>query len=135
MKDIISTAQLIFSAIGGALGFFLGGWDGFLYALVIFVSADFLTGLMASAVEKKISSEVGYIGIIKKVFIFILVGIGSVIDKYIIGNGSILRNIIIFFYISEEGISIIENAGRAGLKIPQKLKDVLEQLKSKGGDT
>lgn len=134
MKNIISIAQAIFSVIGGALGFFLGGWDGFLYSLVIFVTADFVTGIMASAVEKKISSEVGYLGIIKKVFIFILVGVGSVIDEYIIGNSSILRNIIIFFYISEEGISIIENAARAGLKIPQKLKDVLEQLKSKGGD-
>jgi toxin secretion/phage lysis holin len=131
MKNIINTAQIIFAAIGGGLGWFLGGWDGFLYALVAFVVIDYLTGLMAAAVEKKISSEVGFRGIFKKVLIFMLVGIGSILDRQIIGDGSVLRTAVIFFYISNEGISIIENAGRIGLPIPQKLKDILEQLKTK----
>jgi toxin secretion/phage lysis holin len=131
MKDIMNTVQIIFAAIGGWLGWLLGGWDGFLYALVAFVMIDYLTGLMAAAVEKKLSSEVGFRGIFKKILIFMLVGIGSILDRQIIGDGSVLRTAVIFFYISNEGISIIENAGRIGLPIPQKLKDILEQLKTK----
>lgn len=131
MKDIWSGVQLAFAAIGGGLGWFLGGLDGFLYALVAFVVIDYLTGIMAAAVEKKLSSEVGFRGIFKKILIFMLVGIGSILDRQIIGDGSVLRTAVIFFYISNEGISIIENAGRIGLPIPQKLKDILEQLKTK----
>lgn len=127
----MNTAQIIFAAIGGWIGWLLGGWDGFLYALVAFVVTDYLTGLMAAAVEKKLSSEVGFSGIFKKILIFMLVGIGSILDRQIIGDGSVLRTAVIFFYISNEGISIIENAGRIGLPIPQKLKDILEQLKTK----
>lgn len=135
MKDIMNTVQIIFAAIGGWLGWLLGGWDGFLYALVAFVVIDYLTGLMAAAVEKKLSSEVGFRGIFKKILIFMLVGIGSILDRQIIGDGSVLRTAVIFFYISNEGISIIENAGRIGLPIPQKLKDILEQLKTKEDNT
>lgn len=131
MKDIWNWVQMAFAAIGGGLGWFLGGWDGFLYALVAFVVIDYLTGLMAAAVEKNLSSEVGYRGIFKKILIFMLVGIGSILDRQIIGDGSVLRTAVIFFYISNEGISIIENAGRIGLPIPQKFKDILEQLKTK----
>jgi toxin secretion/phage lysis holin len=131
MKDIMNTVQIIFAAIGGWIGWLLGGWDGFLYALVAFVVTDYLTGLMAAAVEKKLSSEVGFRGIFKKILIFMLVGIGSILDRQIIVDGSVLRTAVIFFYISNEGISIIENAGRIGLPIPQKLKDILEQLKTK----
>lgn len=131
MKDIVNTVQIIFAVIGGWIGWLLGGWDGFLYALVAFVVTDYLTGLMAAVVEKKLSSEVGFRGIFKKILIFMLVGIGSILDRQIIGDGSVLRTAVIFFYISNEGISIIENAGRIGLPIPQKLKDILEQLKTK----
>ncbi len=127
----MNTVHIIFAAIGGWFGWLLGGWDGFLYALVAFVVIDYLTGLMAAAVEKKLSSEVGFRGIFKKILIFMLVGIGSILDRQIIGDGSVLRTAVIFFYISNEGISIIENAGRIGLPIPQKLKDILEQLKTK----
>ena len=134
MRDIWSAAQLAITAIGGWLGWVLGGWDGFLYALVAFVVIDYLTGLMAAAVEKKLSSEIGFKGIFRKVLIFMLVGIGHILDAKVIGDGSVLRTAVIFFYISNEGISIIENAGRIGLPIPQKLKAVLEQLKTKGGE-
>lgn len=134
MKDIWNASQLAITAIGGWLGWVLGGWDGFLYALVTFVLTDYLTGLMAAAVEKKLSSEIGFKGIFRKVLIFMLVGIGHILDAKVIGDGSVLRTAVIFFYISNEGISIIENAGRIGLPIPQKLKAILEQLKTKGDE-
>jgi toxin secretion/phage lysis holin len=123
--------QAAFAALGGWLGWFLGGLDGFFYALIAFVVVDYITGLMVAVVNKKLSSEVGFKGIFKKVLIFLLVGVGNVVDRQIIGDGSVLRTAVIFFYISNEGISIIENAGCLGLPIPQKLKDVLAQLKSK----
>lgn len=129
MKEIIITAQMAFASLGGALGAVLGGWDGFLYALILFVIVDYVTGLMAAYVKKEISSETGFIGIMKKVVIFCLVAIGYVIDAHVLGNGGVVRTAVIFFYLSNEGISILENAAVMGLPIPQKLLDVLEQLK------
>ena len=111
------------------MGWFLGGLDGFLYALIMFVAIDYLTGLMAAYVQKKISSEVGFRGICRKVAIFCLVGVGHVLDTQVIQNGSVLRTAVIFFYLSNEGISIIENIAIIGLPVPKKLKDVLEQLR------
>ena len=134
MKGIWNWLQMAIAASGGFLGWLLGGWDGFLYALVTFVVIDYISGVLAAIVEKKLSSEIGFLGIAKKVFVFMLVAVGHIIDRYIIGEGSVLRTAIIFFYCSEEGISIIENAGRIGLPIPQKLKDVLNQLKDNGSD-
>lgn len=129
MKQIISTMQYVFAGVGGFMGWFLGGLDGFLYALIMFVSIDYLTGLMAAYVQKKISSEVGFRGICRKVAIFCLVGVGHVLDTQVIQNGSVLRTAVIFFYLSNEGISIIENIAIIGLPVPKKLKDVLEQLR------
>ncbi|OPZ82858.1 MAG: Holin family protein [Firmicutes bacterium ADurb.Bin419] len=134
MKDIWSFIQVIFVAIGGWLGYFLGGWDGFLYALVSFVVIDYITGLMCAVIDKKLSSEVGFRGIFKKVIIFSLVAIGHIIDKNLIGDGSVIRTAVIFFYLSNEGVSILENAAHIGLPIPQKLKDILAQLSNKGGN-
>jgi toxin secretion/phage lysis holin len=131
MKDKI---QLIFTAIGGYLGYILGGLDGFLYALIIFVVIDYITGLMAAIVECKLSSEIGFRGIFKKVLIFLIVAVGNIIDNNLIGTGSAVRTATIFFYISNEGISIIENSIIIGLPIPEKLKNVLEQLHNKEGD-
>lgn len=132
MKNIINAIQLAFTALGGWLGWFLGGPDGFIYALIAFVVIDYLTGIMCAVVNKQLSSEVGFKGIFRKVLIFMLVGVGNIIDKQLIGDGSVLRTAVVFFYLSNEGISIIENAGVLGLPIPQKLKDVLAQLKNKG---
>ena len=129
MKQIISTMQYVFAGVGGFMGWFLGGLDGFLYALIMFVAIDYLTGLMAAYVQKKISSEVGFRGICRKVAIFCLVGVGHVLDTQVIQNGSVLRTAVIFFYLSNEGISIIENIAIIGLPVPKKLKDVLEQLR------
>lgn len=128
MKQVITAMQYVFAGIGGFMGWFLGGLDGFLYALIMFVIIDYITGLMAGFIQKKLSSEIGFKGICKKVAIFCLVGIGHVLDTRIIGNGSVLRTAVIFFYLSNEGISIIENVAIIGLPVPKKLKDVLAQL-------
>ena len=95
--------------------------------------ADYITGVMCAIVDKTLSSEVGFRGIFKKVLIFVLVGIGHIIDTNLIGDGNVLRTAIIFFYCSNEGVSMLENASRLGLPIPEKLKDVLAQLHNKGG--
>ena len=134
MKEIWSWIQTAFTVLGGLLGWFLGGFDGFLYALVALMVADYITGVMCAIVEKKLSSEIGFKGIFKKVLIFILVGVGHLIDTNLIGDGSVLRTAIIFFYCSNEGVSMLENAGRLGLPIPEKLKDILAQLHNKGGE-
>ena len=128
MKEFWNAIQFIFAAIGGWLGYFLGGCDGLLYALLAFVAVDYVTGVMCAINDKTLSSEVGFRGICRKVLIFILVGIANILDVQVIGTGSVLRTAIIFFYISNEGISLLENAGRLGLPIPEKLKLVLEQL-------
>lgn len=128
MKEIWYWIQAATAAIGGSLGYFLGGWDGFLYALIAFVIIDYITGLMCAVLDKKLSSEVGFRGIFKKVLIFSLVAIGHIIDQSIIGESSVIRTAVIFFYLSNEGISIVENAAYIGLPVPQKLKDILQQL-------
>ena len=128
MKEFWNTIQLIFSAVGGWLGYFLGGCDGLLYALIAFVVIDYLTGVMCAIISRELSSAVGFKGIFRKVLIFLLVGIANIIDVQVIGTGAVLRTAVIFFYISNEGVSLLENAGHLGLPIPEKIKTVLEQL-------
>ena len=128
MKELWNTVQLIFAAVGGWLGWFLGGCDGLLYALIAFVVIDYITGFMCAVVDKRLSSEVGFRGICKKVLIFALVGMGHILDTHIIGTGSVLRTAVIFFYISNEGVSLLENATHLGLPVPKKIKLILEQL-------
>ena len=128
MKEIWTYMQITITAIGGWLGWFLGGLDGFLYALVAFVVIDYITGLMVAVLEKRLSSEVGFRGIFKKVLIFSLVAVGHIIDSRLIQSEGVIRTAVIFFYLSNEGISILENTAKIGLPIPEKLKAVLEQL-------
>ena len=128
MKEFWNTIQLIFTAVGGWLGYFLGGCDGLLYALIAFVVVDYITGVMCAINDKTLSSEVGFRGICRKVLIFLLVGIANILDVQIIGTGSVLRTAVIFFYISNEGVSLLENAAHLGLPVPEKIKTVLEQL-------
>lgn len=128
IKSIINGIQVALTAIGGFLGWLLGGLDGLLYALIAFVVTDYLTGLAAAKAEKKVSSKIGFIGIMRKILIFLLVGLGNIIDIYLLGKGSAIRTAIIFFYVSNEGISILENCARAGLSVPPKLRQVLEQF-------
>lgn len=128
MKEFWNGIQFVFAGVGGWLGYFLGGCDGLIIALVIFVVTDYITGVMCAVTDKKLSSAIGFKGICRKVLIFLLVGIANILDVEIIGTGSVLRTAVIFFYISNEGVSLLENAGRLGLPIPEKIKGVLEQL-------
>lgn len=132
MKVFWNWVQAGFTAVGGFLGWFLGGLDGFLYALIAFVAIDYLTGVMCAVADKKLSSEIGARGIFKKVLIFVLVGVGHIVDSQVIGDGGVIRTAVIFFYLSNEGISILENAAHVGLPIPEKLKTVLAQLNANG---
>ena len=128
MKEFWNVIQAVFAAVGGWIGYFLGGNDGLLYALLAFVVLDYITGVMCAVADKKLSSAVGFKGICRKVLIFALVGIGHLLDTQVIGSGSVLRTAIIFFYISNEGVSLLENAAHLGLPVPEKIKVVLEQL-------
>lgn len=134
MKQIWSGIQIAFTALGGFLGWFLGGIDGFLYALIAFTVIDYITGVMCAITDKNLSSAVGFKGICRKVLIFTMVGIGNIVDVYVLGQGGVLRTAVIFFYLSNEGVSILENSAHLGLPIPEKLKEVLEQLHERGGD-
>ena len=128
MKEFWNGIQIVFTMIGGWLGYFLGGCDGLLIALVMFVVMDYISGVMCAIADKTLSSAVGFKGICRKVLIFALVGIANILDVQVIGTGSVLRTAIIFFYISNEGVSLLENAAHLGLPIPEKIKVVLEQL-------
>ena len=128
MKEFWNVIQLIFTAMGGWLGWFLGGCDGLLYALVAFVVIDYITGVMCAISDHTLSSTVGFKGICRKVLIFMLVGIANMLDVQVIKTGSVLRTAVVFFYISNEGVSLLENAAHLGLPVPEKIKAVLEQL-------
>lgn len=128
MKDFWNVIQLIFSALGGWLGYFLGGCDGLLYTLLAFTAMDYITGIMCAVNDHTLSSEVGFRGICRKVLIFMLVGIANILDADVVGTGSVLRTAVIFFCISNEGVSLLENAAHLGLPVPEKIKMVLEQL-------
>ena len=128
MKEFWNTIQLVFAAVGGWLGYFLGGCDGLLYALIAFVAIDYITGVMCAISDKTLSSEVGFKGICRKVLIFLLVGTGNIIDVQVLGSPGVLRTAVIFFYLSNEGVSLLENAAHLGLPVPDAIKTVLEQL-------
>ena len=128
MKAVMDKLELAFAAVGGVVGWFLGGFDGFLYALIVFVVMDYLTGVLAAGVRKDLSSEVGFKGIAKKVCIFVLVGIANIVDTQVIHDGAAIRTAVIFFYLANEGISILENSTVIGLPAPQKLREMLQQL-------
>ena len=132
MKEFWNSIQLVFTALGGWLGYFLGGCDGLLYALIAFVVIDYITGVMCAISDHTLSSAVGFKGSCRKVLIFLLVGIANVLDVQVIQTGSVLRTAVIFFYISNEGVSLLENAAHLGLPVPDKIKVVLEQLHDKG---
>ena len=133
-KSIRLKFQALFISTGTWLCWFLGGWDGLLYSLVAFVAVDYISGILSAVLHCKLSSKVGIKGIFKKVYIFILVGMAHVIDAYIIGEGGLIRAATILFFISNEGISILENASQAGIPVPMKLKNILEQYQAKAAE-
>lgn len=128
MKELWNTFQAVIAALGGWLGYFLGGCDGLLYALIVFVVLDYITGVLCAIADRRLSSAVGFKGICRKVLIFALVGIANILDVHVIGTGCVVRTATIFFYISNEGVSILENAANLGLPVPKKVKEVLRQL-------
>lgn len=130
MNTIWNWLRAAFTTVGAGIGYFLGAWDGFMYALLAFVIADYITGIMCAINDKTLSSGIGFKGICRKVLIFTLVGVGHTIDVNVLGSGDTLRTAVIFFYIANEGLSILENAGHLGLPIPEKLSDVLAQLRN-----
>ena len=133
--DLIwAKVQMAAAALGGWLGYFLGGLDGLLIALIVFMVLDYITGMMCAISDKKLSSEVGFKGICKKVVILLLVGVANVVDVHVVGTGSALRGAVICFYLSNEGLSLLENAAHIGLPVPDKLKAVLEQLHNREPD-
>ena len=134
MKDLWILIKTGFAGFGGLIGWYLGGMDGFLYTLIAFVAVDYITGVLRAIVEKRLSSRIGAKGIAKKVVLFLVVGIGHLIDTYLLGGqGAPLRTAVIFFYIANEGVSLLENAAAIGLPVPERLKDVLAQLHGKDG--
>lgn len=127
--DLIWTKiQIAITAIGGWLGYALGGMDGLLIALVVVIALDYITGVMCAIIDRKLSSAVGFKGIFKKVLILMLVGLANVIDVHVVGTGSALRGATVCFYLSNEALSILENTVHLGLPVPEKLKEVLMQL-------
>ena len=134
MNRVWNWIQAGFTILGGWLGWSLGGMDGFVYVLIAFVALDFITGVMRAVVEKEVSSKASFRGILKKILIFVMVAVGHMVDTHIIGplgtvgDYSAIRTAIIFFYLSNEGISLLENAAYIGLPIPERLRDILAQL-------
>ena len=127
--DLIWTKiQIAITAIGGWLGYFLGGIDGMLIALLVLMTLDYITGVMCAIVDKRLSSAVGFQGIMKKCVLLMLVGVANIIGVHVVGTGSALRGAVICFYMSNEGLSLLENAAYIGLPIPDKLREILEQL-------
>ena len=134
--DLIWTKiQIAITALGGWLGYFLGGMDGLMIALIVLMTLDYVSGVMCAIIDKKLSSAVGFKGICKKVFILMLVGVAHIIDLHVVGTGSALRGAVICFYMSNEGLSLLENAAHIGLPIPDKLRDILSQLHDKDRTT
>lgn len=134
IEPIWTKVQMVVTLIGGWLGYFMGGLDGLLIALIIFMALDYVTGLMCAVINKQLSSAVGFRGICKKVLILMLVGLANVVDMHVVGTGSALRGAVIAFYLSNEGLSLLENAAHIGLPIPEKMKNVLAQLHGRRDD-
>ena len=134
--DIIwAKVQMAITVVGGWLGYFLGGIDGLLTTLIVFMAIDYVTGLMCAVADKKLSSSIGFKGICKKVLIILLVGVAHIVDLHVVGTGNALRSAVVCFYLSNEGISMLENAAHLGLPIPEKLKTVLQQLHNRDEHT
>ena len=112
-----------FALLGGFLSWFLGGLDGLLTLLVVFVIADYFTGVMKSFLDGTLSSELGFHGIAKKVCMFLIVGIANVIDNELLARSEVLRDAVLMFYLANEGLSITENSIEIGLPVPEALKD------------
>ena len=131
MDKIVNVVKIVFGGIVAAVSGFLGGMDGIMYALITFITTDYVTGVAVAVKERKLSSEVGFWGLVRKVCIFALVGVANYIDCYVTKNGDVVRTVAAMYYIGNEGISILENCGNLGLPLPPKLVAVLTQIKER----
>lgn len=134
MSKLWNVVSIIFATIGVWLGLFIGPVNGLLIALIVFVITDYVSGVASAAVNKRLSSAVGFKGLLRKILIFLIVGVANILDVYVLGANAVLRSAVILFYIANEGLSIIENLGECGLPIPKKLREVLAQLRKKSGE-
>ena len=121
----------ILAGVCTVLSFLFGDIEGLMVALVALIILDYISGVIAATVEKRLSSEVGAKGIAKKIFMLLIVALANIVDINVIGDGHVLKTVTVVFYICNECISLIENAGRIGVPVPKKLLDVLEQLRDK----
>ena len=124
----------ILAGVCTILSFLFGDIEGMMVALIALIILDYISGVIAAAVEKRLSSEVGAKGIAKKIFMLLIVALANIVDINVIGDGHVLKTVTVVFYICNECISLIENAGRIGVPVPKKLLDVLEQLRDKDDD-
>lgn len=131
MDKIVNVVKIVFGGIVAAVSGFLGGMDGIMYALITFITTDYVTGVAVAVKGRKLSSEVGFWGLVRKVCIFALVGVANYIDCYVTKNGDVVRTVVAMYYIGNEGISILENCGNLGLPLPPKLVAVLTQIKER----
>lgn len=128
-SDTLNWLKWFSGGCGAVLSLIFGPLDGAVFGLISVCVIDYITGVCLGAVHHKLSSEVGFKGIIKKAVIFAVVCIGHLIDTVIIKDGTVFRSAIIFFYFGNESLSILENAVALGLPVPNKLKAILKQLK------
>ena len=131
MDNMVDVLRIAAAGIGGIATYIWGPWDALIIALVAMVAIDYITGIIKAAVQGKLSSLVGFKGLLKKVAIFLLVAVGVMVDKIIPATNEAVRSAVIFFYIANEGLIILENAGELGLPLPAALKKSLEKMKDK----
>lgn len=129
MSRIQIIIDSIAGAVGAVLGFMYGEVTGLFWALIAFMATDYITGVVVAAINKQLSSEVGFRGLAKKLMILVFVSLGHIADMYVLGGTPVAMSAVMLFYIANEGLSIIENAGNLGLPVPKKLKDIMVQLK------
>ena len=131
---IWKTARAVLVGIGGTLGILIGGLDGLLIALLVFMTIDIITGVSRAVLEKTLSSRIMFLGLLRKFCIFLLVIVGHVVDAYVIKTGDAVRTMVIVFYIANDGLSILENSVALGLPVPERLREILAQLREKGDE-
>ena len=135
MNKIHLIFNTIVTAVGVAMGFLFGEVTGLFWALIAFMALDYITGVIIAVINKKLSSEVGFKGLAKKFLILVFVAVGHILDAYVLGNTGVAMTAVMLFYIANEGVSIIENAALLGLPVPQKITDILEQIKNKAEES
>ena len=126
--------KTVSGAVGAVIGFLYGEITWLFIAIIALMALDYITGILCGIAAKALSSETGFRGLVKKLMILVIIAVGHLVDNYIIGAGSALMTAVILFFAANEGISILENAAKLGLPIPQKLKEILDQLKEKDID-